>query len=77
MIEDVIKEIKEAEARAQEIIKDANAKAKEMVIDAENKAQEQRKDAVLSSRKDIKATEAEATKKALSKNAVIPPAADA
>ena len=64
MIEEVIKEINEAEVKAQEIIKEANIKDKEMIIEAEAKAAEQRKYSVKSTKQDIKATEQAASKKA-------------
>lgn len=55
MIEEVIKDIKAAEAQADEIVKEANAKGKRIVLDAEIEAEKQKKTSLQESKADLRA----------------------
>ena len=55
MIEDVLKEIREAEQRAEQLQKEAYQRGKELVLNAEAEAERQRKDTVRECKEDRKA----------------------
>lgn len=64
MIEEVIKEIKDAEAQADELMEKAYDDGKKIVLDAEIKSEAQKKATVSECREDMKKALAEAQKKA-------------
>lgn len=64
MIEEVISEIKIAEAESESKLKDAYAEGKQIVLDAELKAEEQKKSTALACKADLRAAVAEAEKRA-------------
>lgn len=54
MIEEVIKDIKSAEAQADEIVRAANAEGKRIVLDAEIEAEKQKKISLQESKTDLR-----------------------
>jgi len=64
MIDTVLKEIREAEAEAEQLEKDAYAKGRELVLNAEAEAERQKKITVLECKEDRKKAAAEARRRA-------------
>ncbi len=71
MIEEVLKDIRDAEQKADEIKKAAEAQSKTIVLEAEIEAEAQKKATVFECRADIKKAVAEAEKKAAERRASI------
>lgn len=71
MIEEVLKEIKEAEANAEEARKEAIARGKQIVLDAEAEAERQKKLTAEQCKADMKAAVAAAEEQAAVRRAAI------
>ena len=71
MIEEVLKDIRVAEEKAENMIKDANAAGKQIVLQAEADAEKQRKLTVSGCKEDQRSTIAKAEKQAADKRAAI------
>ena len=71
MIDEVLKEIKDCEEKADQLQKQAFLDGKKIVLDAENEAERQKKTTAAECKQDIKAAQQEAEKKALKRRAEI------
>ena len=71
MIEEVLKDIKAAEEKADAMIKDANAAGKQIVLQAEADAEKQKKQMVSGCKEDQRAAAQKAEKQAADKRAAI------
>lgn len=71
MIDEILKDIKDAEAKAEQLQKDAYAKGKEIVFNAELEAEKQKKSTVKECKADVKRAAEEAESAAALKRAAI------